>query len=89
MQALQAAIALSQTVSVDSDTSKILEAGADRPGGQLQRRGRKQSKPLRGLDLATGKDVLGCRTLTLHAPVPISAAKPGSSGAVNAHRHSC
>lgn len=43
MQALQAMAALSETVSMDSDTSRILEAGVDRPG----RRGRKQAKPLR------------------------------------------
>lgn len=44
MQALQAAIALSETVSVDSDTSKVMETFTH------QRRGRKQAKPSRALD---------------------------------------
>lgn len=44
MQALQAAIALSETVSVDSDTSKIMEGAADKAGGQ---RRRKQRAPMR------------------------------------------
>jgi hypothetical protein len=84
MQALQAAIALSETISVDSDTSKIMEAG------HSQQRRRKQAKPLRGLDSTGTGHVASFPNAYLASCFVDLSRNDASSRAVNADsRHSC